>query len=500
MRLETLDKTLLVEQQINYSKQILRESCDGLTLEQRRIVEGIYNELSPLIEASLTADQVQQIFGQVEKTATDAGGNRTLLGKAVDVPGKVDAAINKIGKYLQDTKPVQAFDQKFEDLKGRVSEKFPELSKKISSMGEWAKANPGKTAAIIGVLTTLAGLAGGPIGGAIAGQIFRGAAELLKGEKLSTAIGKGIKTAAYGAIAGWLLDGLGDWLEGLRADVVPYDKVPGLAQIDVGLTKTLSAPGMQMKNTLHSILVPADQVEGFQAIVDTARGGDINAFNDLLEFTRKFSVKEYLATKNFTDAAMRSIALQNDAFLQTMKTANDVIRSAAQGAIAGKLDSKSVKVDGEPVGPGGEQPAKKESYYIQTRPLSEGQVYLVFNRIQRLDEGPLDYIKRKAANLTTKVTADKLQSAWKKAGSPMDSDALAAFLDQQGISKDIVTQVYGSMSLPEPKPVSEPTEPSLEPEKAQAMTVDQIKAMIAKLPTDRKVRLVNYMTKQLKVA
>jgi hypothetical protein len=44
----------------NNHRQILRESCDGLTLEQRRIVEGIYNEFVPLIEATLTADQINR--------------------------------------------------------------------------------------------------------------------------------------------------------------------------------------------------------------------------------------------------------------------------------------------------------------------------------------------------------------------------------------------------------------------------------------------------------
>lgn len=490
MKIENLlnEKDLLIESQLRQSHKILRESCDGLTEAQRRIVEGIYNDLRPLIEASLSTDQIQGLFGNIEKAAAAQGGNRTLLGKAVDVPGKVDAAINKVGKWLQNTTPVANFDQKFENLKKTAAEKFPNMAKNFSAMGEWAKANPGKTAAIIGVLTTIAGLAGGPVGGAIAGQIFRGTAELLKGEKLSTAIGKGIKTAAYGAIAGWLLDGLGDWLEGLRADVVPYDKMPGLKQINVGLTKSLEAPGMSLKKTVHSILVPEDSVAGFQAIVDQARGGDINAFNDLLEFTQRFSVKEYLKDKAFTDAASRALALQNDAFLQTMKTANDVIRSAAQGAIAGKLDADQVKVAGKPVADSG----KQESFYIQTKPLSEGQVYLIFKKIAAKDlmEGPLDYIKRKAANLTNKITADKLTSAWQKAGAPTDSGELAQFLAQQGVSDELVKQVYATMKLPEPG--AEPAQ--------TAVTADQVKSMIAKLPTDRKVRLINYMTKQLKVS
>ena len=497
MRLQNLsDNTLLLEQQISYSRQILRESCEGLTKEQRYVVEGIYKTLSPLIEASLSTDQIQQLFGEVEKTATAGGKNRTLLGKAVDVPGQVNAAINKIGQYLQNTKPVQAFDQKFEDLKGKVSEKFPDLAKKLSAMGEWAKANPGKTAAIIGVLTTLAGLAGGPVGGAIAGQILRGATELLKGEKLSTAVGKGIKTAAYGAIAGWLLDGLGDWLEGLRAEVVPFDKVPGLVQLDVGVSRTLSIGGSTLKQKVYSVFVPEDLAGTMQASIDAARGGDVDAFKQIYDFSKNFSRSDYLAGMNISNALSQQLAQQNDTFLQAMTTANDLIRSAAQGAIAGKLDANQVKVDGKPLPDSAD---KKESYYTQTKPLSEGQVYLIFKKIaaQHLTEGPLDYIKRKAANLTTAITADKLNSAWQKAGAPTDSNELAQFLAKQGVGDDIVKQVYTAMKLPEPGAA---TEPDAETTPSAAMDVEKVKAMVMKLPTDRKVRLLIYMTKQLKVA
>ena len=86
--------------------------------------------------------------------------------------------------------------------KDQLEQSFQNLDKQLTGLGTWAKENPGKTAAIIGVLTALAGIAGGPIGGAIAGQALKGAAELIKGEKVSTAVGKGVKTAAIGALAG----------------------------------------------------------------------------------------------------------------------------------------------------------------------------------------------------------------------------------------------------------------------------------------------------------
>lgn len=195
---------------LNPQELFYRNLCEGLSTPHMRIIS----------EAALTADQINALFGTIEKTATDMGKNRTMIGKGADVASAVggaavdvaklpvkavqavDATINKVGKWLQDTTPVKAFDSKFEQLKDQVGAKFPELEKNLTAMGTWAKENPGKTAAIIGVLTTVAGIAGGPIGGAVAGQILRGANELIKGEKLSTAIGKGAKTAAYGALAG----------------------------------------------------------------------------------------------------------------------------------------------------------------------------------------------------------------------------------------------------------------------------------------------------------
>ena len=504
MRIETL-----TESHIHEGRRLLRESCDGLTRDQRRIVEGIYNEFVPLIESTLTADQIKGIFKNVEQAAITGGDNRTLAGLGVDGVKQVNATINNVGKWLQNTTPVKMADEKFEQLKAKVGSKFPDLDKQLTGLGSWMKENPGKSAAIIGVLTALASLAGGPIGGAIAGQVLRGAAELIKGEKLSTAIGKGIKTAAYGAMAGWLLDGLGDWLEGIRAEMVPYDKVPGLVGIDVGLSKTLSMGGTTVKDTIYKIIVPEDLADTMMATVNAAKGGDVDAFSQLLDFSRNFSRADYLAGKGIMDAAAKTLALQNDAFLQGMTQVNNLITAAAQGSIAGKMAAGDVKVDGKPVAPEGEKTPAKESwkpnYYLQTRPLSEGQVYLVFDRVVKLNEGPIwDKVKGAAGkavgavaqkagqigtNLTTKVTADKLNSAWKKAGSPMDSEEVAKILTAAGVGDDVVKQVYTDLKI------------SAAPE-AQAATggYAEVKKAIAQLNTKDRKRMIAYLTKQLGTA
>ena len=84
-----------------------------------------------------------------------------------------------------------------------------------------------------------------------------------------------------------------------------------------------------------------------------------------------------------------------------------------------------------------------------------------------LNEGPLDAIKKGASavggavkkgaaavgakaakvgkNMTTKVTADKLNKAWTKAGKPTDSDKIANILRQQGVSDQVLAPVYKQM-------------------------------------------------------
>ena len=59
-----------------------------------------------------------------------------------------------------------------------------------------------------------------------------------------------------------------------------------------------------------------------------------------------------------------------------------------------------------------------------------------------------NWLKTKAGNLTNKVTADKLQQAWTKAGSPTDSGQVAAIMGQAGVPQETIDQVFTNMGLP----------------------------------------------------
>jgi hypothetical protein len=138
------------------------------------------------------------------------------------------------------------------------------------------KENPGKSAAVIGVLTALASLAGGPVGGAIAGQVLRGAAELIKGEKLSTAIGKGVKTAAFGFLSGKAFEMLGNWMAGFREQAIPFGSGDaGLENISWDATKTLKSPGMEWTQTTQGFnaLVKPEEASAIRAAMNLVKGG-----------------------------------------------------------------------------------------------------------------------------------------------------------------------------------------------------------------------------------
>lgn len=142
---------------------------------------------------------------------------------------------------------------------------------------------------------------------------------------------------------------------------------------------------------------------------------------------------------------------------------------------------------------------KGESLVRQHKSLSEGQVYMIFNRICSVNdgiiaEGPMDFIKGAAAkgmqklqtfgkNLTTKITADKLNSAWQKAGSPMDSEELKQFLVGQGVDASIIDSVYSGLKLT--------------PETPAASGFDELQAQIMKLDKKNRQRIIAYLQKQL---
>ncbi len=493
------------------ARRVLRESCEGLTVQQQRVVEGIYRDCWPLIEATLSAQQIDQVFNTVQQDATAAGGNRTLIGRGVDAASAVNDTINKMGRWLQDTRPVQAFDQKFEQLKTTIGQKFPGLEKNLTAMGTWAKDNPGKTAAIIGVLTTIAALGAGPAGGAIAGQILRGATELLKGERLSTAVGKGVKTAAVGALAGYGIDKIGDLLGG-GIRMVADNLFPGARRLNLSFMARGTGP-----KTFQDLRDVIGRPEDIQPIRD--------AWN---QASAAWQAGNYTKAESlFVQAKEAAAKLADPAFVSQLtqdQSSRQAILSGAKGVMQA-ADALAATAQGVAAGAGaggGGKPAAAPT--AESQNLTHRQIAEMFVRVQhrtRLNEyknmpgstaatttaAPITaaptttaastpakqpgLLSRAAGavgqklstvgtNLTTRITADKLKSAWKSAGSPTDSAEIFKLLQKQKVPNDVIIGVFDKLQVPLPNaPETAAQAPDVSATLAK-MSDDQIKAWIDK--------------------
>ena len=448
-------KHILVDHVVlSNGKTLLETTCYGLTHTQKIIVESIYTEVTNVLEADLSPEQVKQLFTSIEDKLTAQKSNKTLLGKAADVPSIANKIIDKIGVYLQDTAPVKFFDQKFEQLKIKVSKKFPNLENYLTKLGSWAKENPGKTTAVIGILTALSSLAGGPVGGSIAGYVLRGALELMKGEKLSTAAGRGLKTAAIAWLAGKSMEAIGGMISSVYQHFNPVP-IRGFKKY-YAQNFGNGLPSIFRDATIYGNKEQLQQFNGMwrQAVKQWENGdfdGAREAFNKATQFARTVSYK------TLTDITVDGHPAEK---VKLLNQALSGLAAAAQGAAAGATgyDKQGKPVISPEQKP---QPVSEERISIKGRRLTESQVKVLFKFFEKthwMNEGVLDtikgaagkvagYVQTKGKNITTKVTADKLLKSWEKAGKPTNSYELAKWLEGEGLAKDTINAAITTLGI-----------------------------------------------------
>jgi len=171
-------------------------------LETQHLIPFITSVERYIVEANLNPQQISQLFTDVEAGATASGGNRNALGKGTDAVKFVNTKMKELGQAVKKTGPVQNADAKFAELKAKIGAKDGKVVQAIQGVSDWAKENPGKATIAVSILTVAAGMAGGPLGGAIGGFLMRATKDLLQGKDLSSAVGSSLKTAAVGALVG----------------------------------------------------------------------------------------------------------------------------------------------------------------------------------------------------------------------------------------------------------------------------------------------------------
>jgi hypothetical protein len=108
----------------------------------------------------------------------------------------------------------------------------------------------------------------------------------------------------------------------------------------------------------------------------------------------------------------------------------------------------------------------------ESKSLTTYQINLIFEHVSDsiILEGIWDSLKgaagkavnwaqTKGANLTNKVTADKLQQAWKAAGSPTDSEEVKKILQSAGVDAGIIDQAFTTIGV-QSSSTAQPTTPN----------------------------------------
>jgi hypothetical protein len=245
-------------------------------------------------------------------------------------------AVNKLGQMAQNTKPVQNFDRKADEIIATIKNKLPtNVVSTIEKYKTWGLNNPKKQTVILAMLGASAALALGPAGGAGVAGVLRFGNELLKGEKASTAIGKSAKGALIGFGAGALFSELGELFGKFDPQTVPgvenISYIRNLANINGRL--------MALEIYFPDELTPRIQLL-WRFAVDALSRGDSDTAYTTIERIRsavtEFQNPEFLNQIYANNDALRKKAL---AASETTKATFNAIGSLLQGAITAKTDT-----------------------------------------------------------------------------------------------------------------------------------------------------------------
>lgn len=387
---------------------------EGLLKEERRSVKLWESAGRYIAEAQLTADQITQLFRQVEQGATASGSNRTVIGKGKDVADAVATAYNDLKNKAINSKPMQnadaLYDQAAEKLK-QATGGDAGVMKYVDKYRTFAKKHPIAQSLIYGALIAAAGISGAGAGGAAALGLLKMTDKLLQGEKFSSASVAGAETGAMAYAAGKIG-------QAMRGD----------QPTTTSTNYSVSTDGMQSALPTQSN-IPPNILKNFPpGSYEYVQNGDY------------WEVLDAAGNKmaNFTVDSM------NESF---------VLTSAQIGLLFEGI-------------------------------IVEAELWNQFKSgIGQAAGAVADKAKQVGKNITTKVTADKLQAAWKAAGSPTDSVEIGKILSKAGVDIEVVKSAMQSIgvepTVPDDAQATQP--PAVELPDVSGLTVAQKQQLLAQL-------------------
>ena len=354
-----------------------------------------------IMEAQLTTAQIQQLFQQAEQGANAAGSNRTMIGKGKDAATAVNQAWEQLKTKVQNSGPIKnvdaAYDQAAEKLK-QATGGDAGVMQYVEKYRAFAKAHPIAQSLIYAALIAAAGISGAGVGGAAALGLLKMTDKLLQGEKFSSAAYSGAKTGATAYAAGQIGKALQGGDQTAQAG---QQAASGLGRTALSTFQNDPTYGKQLATIIGDKQINPGWMQ---------------------EFTKQ------LGRQVADPGDPRSMS---QAWTNASRIANSIAGNP-YGALGSLKESQIKRIFYTAAG-------------LQTQ-LNEG----MWDSIKGAAGNAVGAIANKAktigTNLTTKVTADTLMSAWKSAGSPTDSEAVADVMRKAGVDEQIINSVLATVA------------------------------------------------------
>ena len=190
---------------VGNTRQFFSESRHNKLLKEDVTYRKFHNLSRMLAERKMSEKEILDLFAAIEAGANASGQNRTALGRGKDVVAgaynSTKDAINSVLSSITKSTPVAGVDAAYNDATGALRDKLGPNSKVMDSIKKYrllAKEYPKTQLFVKTALIALAGLATGGVGLPVIAGVTAAIDAAIKGEKLSSIIGKGIGAALMG--------------------------------------------------------------------------------------------------------------------------------------------------------------------------------------------------------------------------------------------------------------------------------------------------------------
>jgi LysM repeat protein len=190
---------------VGNTRQFFSESRHNKLLKEDVTYRKFHNLSRMLAERKMSEKEILNLFAAIEAGANASGQNRTALGRGKDVVAgaynSTKDAINSVLSSISKSTPVAGVDAAYNDATGALRDKLGPNSKVMDSIKKYrllAKEYPKTQLFVKTALIALAGLATGGVGLPVIAGVTAAIDAAIRGEKLSSIIGKGVGAGLMG--------------------------------------------------------------------------------------------------------------------------------------------------------------------------------------------------------------------------------------------------------------------------------------------------------------